>query len=376
MATFTEKEFKSILIVRKLIDSWFWEKYGINPYQGCQFGCIYCDSRSEKYYLPTDFENDIIIKKEIGPILEKRIAKARTLLPDVVGLGGTTDCYQPAETKYENTRQCLEILKKYQFPVHILTKSDLVLRDLNILEEISQNNWCTVSVTITTTNSELARFLEPRAPEPGRRLEIIRTIKEKTKQIQAGVLMIPLIPFLSDSPAATEDLVQQAKTAGADYVLFGSGLTMRDQQAIRFLSQLQLKYPELIGEYETLYHFRHQPKNYGGTYEPDEKYFWKQNQIFTALCAKYQMTYRIKRYLPPDFRRENYRIAERLLNKAYVLQITGKAWSNLFWAGQNIQNLREPIRELAHRDELRKIRNVDEKIALYIKEKLKEDPIL
>ena len=86
MITYTEKEFKSILNIRKFIDHWFWDKYGINPYNGCQFGCIYCDSRSAKYHLPEDFENNIIIKKDAELILDKRLKNARTLLPDVVGI--------------------------------------------------------------------------------------------------------------------------------------------------------------------------------------------------------------------------------------------------------------------------------------------------
>lgn len=131
MVTFIEKEFKSILNVRKFIDSWFWDKYSINPYNGCQFGCIYCDSRSEKYHLPTDFENMIIVKKNPGSMLDKCLTNARTLLPDVVSIVGTTDPYQRAEKKYENTRRCLEVLAKHRYSVLIGTKSNLSRRKVN-----------------------------------------------------------------------------------------------------------------------------------------------------------------------------------------------------------------------------------------------------
>jgi DNA repair photolyase len=174
-------------------------KYGINPYNGCQFGCIYCDSRSAKYHLPTDFDNTILVKKNIGPMLDKRLTNARTLLPDVAGTGGTTDPYQPAEKKYENTRQCLEVFARHRYPVLIGTKSNLVLRDLDLLEMIGENSWCTVGITITTTDPEKAKFLETSAPSPEARLNTIRSIKGKTKHVQVGVWLIPVVPFLTDS---------------------------------------------------------------------------------------------------------------------------------------------------------------------------------
>jgi DNA repair photolyase len=98
MTTYIEKNYKSILNVHKFIDNWFWTKYGINTYNGCEFGCIYCDSRSKKYYLPKDFHNTIIIKKNVRDMLDKRLARARTLLPDVVGISGANDPYQQEES--------------------------------------------------------------------------------------------------------------------------------------------------------------------------------------------------------------------------------------------------------------------------------------
>jgi DNA repair photolyase len=370
MIKFTEKEFKSIINKRKFIDSWFWDRYSINPYQGCQFGCVYCDSRSQKYYLPTDFENDIIIKKNADLMLDKRLTNARTLLPDVVGLSGTSDPYQPAEAKFKNTLKCLEILKKHKYPVHIITKSKLALRDLNLLEEIGKESWCCVSVTITTTNSEVAKFLEERVPTPKVRFEIIKTKKEKTKHIQAGVLFIPVVPYLCDDDKDLENMVKQTKESGADYILFGGGMTMRDIQAKWFLKHLKERYPEVIEKYEEVYKFKYNPDAYEGTYEPKRSYSIKICKKLFVLCDEYNLAYRIKRFIPKDFRMKNYIIAEKLLDKAYKLQMQGKAWSNMHWAGQNIQNLREPIEDIAKRGELQKIRNVNEEIEIIIKENL------
>jgi DNA repair photolyase len=370
MPEFIEKEFKSILNKKKFIDSWFWDRYTINPYNGCSFGCIYCDSRSTKYYMPEDFENKIIIKKDVGRMLHKRIANARTLLVDVVGMGGVTDCYQPAERVYRNTHQCLEALTGFQYPIHMATKSTLVLQDLDILEEIGKNSWCSISITITTLNKEIAKFLDNRSPAPAKRLETLRQIKEKSKHIQSGVLLIPLIPYLCDSDQDLETLVRAVKDSGADYLLFGGGMTLRDKQALWFLNHLKEKFVDLVPAYEQLYNFSYNPEQYDGSYSPSLEYLLPRHQKLFELCEKYRLPYRIRRYIPTDHRKTNYVIAEKLLNEAYEKQMLGKDWSDLFWTGQNIQNLNEPLEAIRQRNELSKIRNVQgnikEKIEGYL----------
>jgi DNA repair photolyase len=368
MVTYIEREFKAVLNVSKFIDSWFWVKYGVNPYNGCQFGCIYCDSRSAKYHLPTDFENTILVKKNIGSMLDKRLTNARTLLPDVTGTGGTTDPYQPAEKKYENTKQCLQVLAKHRYPVLVGTKSNLVLRDLDLLETIGKNNWCTVGITITTTDPEKAKFLEPSAPSPEVRFSTIGSIKEKTKHVQVGVWLIPVVPFLTDSESDLEGVVRASKEVGADFILFGGGMTMRDMQANWFLKHLQERHQTLLKNYQDLYKFRYNPDIYGGQYEPSRQYSTAITTKFLALVEKHRMPARMKRYIPKDFRRDNYIIAEKLLNESYRLQTHGEAWSSKFWAGQNIQNLKEPISNVMRKNELQKIRNVNEEIEASIRE--------
>jgi DNA repair photolyase len=366
VVTYTHKEFKSILIKRKFIDSWFWDRYGINGYNGCEHSCIYCDSRSAKYYLPEDFENDIIVKKNVREMLDKRITSARTLLSDIVAMSGASDPYHSAEAKFRNTLQCIEILEKHKFPVHIITKSKLVLRDLEILERIGKNNWCSVSVTITTENLETAKFFEPRVSTPSERFNIIKTIKNNTKHIQAGVFLIPVIPFLCDSDEALENMVRSCKESQCDYMLFGGAMTMRDNQALWYLKHLELKFPELIRKYEELYKFKYNPEQYNGTYGTDNNYNLLINRKLLDLCNKYELPFRIKRFIPEDFRRLNYLISEKLLNHAFFLQVTGQVWSDIHWAGMNIQNLKESVADIAGRNELRKIRNVNSRIEAYI----------
>ncbi len=194
MPSFTEKQFKTVLNTKKFIDSWFWDRHSVNPYNGCLFGCIYCDARSSHYQMPADFENDIVVKQHVGTMLDQRLSRARTLLPDVVGLGGVTDCYQAAETKFGNTRACLEVLAKHRYPVHLATKSALVLRDGALLDEIGRDSWCSVSFTVTTVDDKTARFLDNRSPPPAKRLETLRELKQSHPHIHAGVLAIPLVP--------------------------------------------------------------------------------------------------------------------------------------------------------------------------------------
>lgn len=370
VVTYQEKEFKSILNKHKFIDSWFWDRYTINLYNGCQFGCVYCDARSERYYLPVDFDTNIIIKKAPATLLDKRLTNAKTLLKDVVALSGTSDPYQPVEIKFKNTLSCLEVLKKHNYPVHIITKSKLVLRDLELIDEIGKICWACISITITTPNPEIAKFLERKTPTPQTRFEMIKTIKEKTKHIQAGILFIPLVPYLCDSDEVFEEMVKNAKTKGADYILFGGGMTMRDVQAIWFLGHLKERYPLLIEKYEQLYKFKYRLEDYDGTYEPTRSYIINIHKKLFALCEKYNIPYRIKRFIPNDFRKVNYLIAEKLLNEAYRLQMLGRAWSKLHWAGQNIQNLKESIVDIAKRGNLQKIRNVDDKIEILIRDEI------
>lgn len=343
---FREESFKSILNVRKTINPWFWDKYSVNPYNGCQFGCVYCDSRSSKYYLPADFDNDIVVKLNAAELLENRLKRARSLLPDVVAIGGTTDPYQPAESIYQISRECLAVLDRYNYPVHVCTKSRLLLWDIDLLESIGSKTWCSVSVTLTTIRPNLARFLEPRAPGPEQRLEIIRLIKEKTSHIQTGILLMPVVPFITDRSGDLEDLIKQAVQAGADYVLFASGMTMRDSQALWFLANLKRQYPQALPYYERLYEFVYDPDSYQGRYNPPSSYGSGIERLLQNLCDKYHIATRVKRYIPDDYRRENYRIAEKLFYMAGRAQSTGRPWSKMFRTAHDIQKLKSSIKEI------------------------------
>ena len=374
MPKFIEKQYKSIINKNKYIDHWFWTRYAINPYNGCQFGCIYCDARSEHYHMPEDFENEILVKQNVGQMLDQSITRARTFLPDVVGIGGVTDSYQPAEKKYENTRSILSVLAKHQYPVHLITKSTLILRDLPLLEEIARQTWCTVSVTITTTDAEKSRFLEKFAPSPAKRLEVLRQIKTKAPHVQTGALLMPLIPVLCDDEAQVEQLFTAVKATGADYLMFGGAMTLRNRQADWFLQHLREAEPTVYQQHVDLYQFTPDGEAYNGRYLPGGDYMRQQHERLFALSNKHQLPHRIRRFIPNDYRKTNYRIAERMLNVSFERQMFGQSWETLFWAAQNIQNLKEPIEAVAARGELEQIKNVKGPIKKRIEAILKEMP--
>ena len=367
MIKYVPKEFKTILNKYKFIDSWFWCRYSINPYNGCEFACTYCDSRSHKYHLQPEFDQLIYVKNNVGAMLDSRLRRARTLLPDVVAIGGTCDAYQPAEASHENTRQCLEVLLEYHYPVIMSTKSTLILRDLDVLSRIAEDSWCAIGVTITTLDRKLVEFLEPRAPSPEKRLNVVKEIKERCPEIQAGVNFIPIVPFLGDDEKNMGEVVLGTKMAGADFILFGGGMTLRDNQASWFLKRLSEGFPHLVERYEELYQGKYtSAEGYHGKYEPGKSYLKQIQRKMLELCGENGLNFRLKRYIPEDFRKQNYLMAQKLLDESYLSQMLGKPWTKTFWAGQNINNLGESIENIARRGELRKIRNVDPAIEAYI----------
>ncbi|MEL7001469.1 MAG: radical SAM protein [Bacteroidota bacterium] len=359
MVKFTSKSIKSILNVKKNIDGWFWDKYSLNPYNGCSFGCIYCDARSSHYHMPTDFENNILVKDNPHLHLDKRISRARTLLPDVVGIGGVTDAYQPAEKLYKNTRNSLEVLQKHRYPIHLATKSTLVKRDLDIIQSIAEDTWATVSVSISSSKKEISDFLDFRSPAPEKRFNLIESIKRHSDKIQVGVLYLPMVPYLNDSTEGMQDMIKRSIDSGADYLLFG-GLTMHDTQSKWFLNRVKEEFPDLIPKYQSLFHFKFDEIDIGykGLPSTPKDYLKATESKLQELCLKHRLPIRMKRFIPEDYRKWNYVVAEKLLNERYFCHLEGKNNQELFWAAFNIHNLKESIKTMSERGHLSTIRNV------------------
>lgn len=189
---------------------------GINPYRGCEHGCVYCYARPSHEYLGfsagLDFESRIMVKLDAAPILRRELSAA-SWKPETIALSGNTDCYQPAERRFRLTRACLEVLAEFRNPVGIITKNHMVTRDAGLLGGMAAWGGVAVFVTVTTLDSELAARLEPRASLPALRLEAIRELS--AAGIPAGVMVAPIIPGLTDEEIPA--ILAAAAGAGASY---------------------------------------------------------------------------------------------------------------------------------------------------------------
>jgi DNA repair photolyase len=215
--------------------------HSINPYRGCEHGCIYCYARPTHAWLGLspglDFESKLFFKPDAAERLEKELSKPGYRCTPIA-LGSNTDPYQPSERKLGVTRSILEVLRDARHPVRIVTKGALVERDIDLLVEMAEKNLCTVSVSVTTLDHQLARRMEPRATAPARRLRTIETLSRAG--IPVNVLVAPIIPVLTD--AETETILTRVREAGAcsaGYVLLRLPLEVRDL----FIDWLNTHYP-------------------------------------------------------------------------------------------------------------------------------------
>ncbi|MCP4420328.1 MAG: hypothetical protein GY805_27295, partial [Chloroflexi bacterium] len=197
-------------------------------------------------------------------------------------------------------------------------------------------------------------------------------IKKNAPHVQTGALLIPLVPVLCDGESEVEELFTAVKQSNADYLMFGGAMTLRNRQADWFLHHLQAGQPDVYQEYAHLYGFTPNAQTYDGGYGPTGDYLLAQHKRLFALSKKHQFPNRIKRFIPDDWRKNNYRIAERMLNVSFERQMLGNSWKTLFWAAQNIQNLKEPLEAVAARDELTSIKNVNGRIKARIEAILNE----
>ncbi len=213
----------------------------LNPYRGCEHGCIYCFARPTHSYLGLspglDFETKIIAKPNIHEVLAKEL-QSRNYQPQVINVGGATDCYQPCERELKLTRACIEVFAKTNHPFTLVTKSSLVERDLDLLVPLAQKNLVAIYVTITTLDAHLARILEPRAAAPHRRLRVIETLAKAG--VPVGVSVSPQIPFINDD---MEQVLEAAKHAGARSAFY-TVLRLPWEVAPLFKEWLALHYPD------------------------------------------------------------------------------------------------------------------------------------
>ena len=232
-------EAKSILSKLRSKDPFFGITYNMNLYRGCQHGCIYCDTRSECYQIHDI--SVISVKKNAlellpGELNSKRKNKA------TVGTGSMNDPYMPIEKELEMIRKALQLIATYKFPVHIITKSDLVERDMDILQDISKT-YAAVSFTITTASDTLSRQLEPFAPVTSKRFKAMEQLA--AKGIYTGITLMPVLPFINDTTDNIESIIKGAKDSGASYIIPMFGVTLRKGSRDYFYKALDTTFPDI-----------------------------------------------------------------------------------------------------------------------------------
>lgn len=224
----------------------------VNPYRGCEFGCKYCYARYTHEFMelePNAFEDRIYAKANVAAILKRELRKTRE--SEGIAIGTATDPYQPAERRFGLTRSILEVLSRERGrAISVTTKSDLVVRDLDLLSAIGERNTLNINMTITTLNTKLARMLEPRAPRPDLRLKAVHQLSKAG--ISVGVFPNPILPLITDREASLDALAKAAKDAGARY--FGGGVLFLMPSAQKvFFPFLADKFPHLLRRYEERY---------------------------------------------------------------------------------------------------------------------------
>ncbi len=269
------------LILRNKDTRWFGTDYTMNIYRGCCHGCVYCDSRSECYRVE-DFGR-VRAKEDALRLIRDELQ--RKVRPGVIGTGSMSDPYNPFEADLQLTRHALELFDAYQFGAAIATKSDLILRDIDILSSIRSHSPVLCKLTVTTTDPDLAARLEPGAPSPARRLEAVRQLS--AAGLFTGVLLMPVLPFLEDSVDNILAVTEAAAAAGARFVYPAFGMTLRDRQREYYLAALEHLFPgrDLPRRYL---------RQYGDGYQcvsPNARALWA---AFSRRCQELGLLYRME----------------------------------------------------------------------------------
>jgi DNA repair photolyase len=221
----------------------------INPYRGCEFACKYCYARYTHEFMEmrdgVDFERKIYVKQHAADMLRSELWRVKP--GQGIAIGTATDPYQPAERRYEVTRAILEEMTRHRgLEIGIVSKSTLLLRDVDVLKEVGRHNQLFVNVTITTLDTNLARILEPRAPRPDLRIDTVKRLNQAG--VDAGVICAPVLPEITDKPGDLENLVRATAQAGGKYI-YANPLFLKPCSAAIFLPFLQKEFPSLVEKY-------------------------------------------------------------------------------------------------------------------------------
>nr|WP_316618783.1 radical SAM protein [uncultured Ruminococcus sp.] len=246
---------------------------GMNLYRGCSHGCIYCDSRSKCYQMNHDFE-DIEVKENALELLEAALRRKRKRC--MIGTGAMTDPYIPLEKNLGYTRKALLLIEKYGFGVALQTKSDLVLRDLDILRRINEKTKAVVQMTLTTADEKLCRIIEPNVSTANERFEALKALRNAG--IPTVVWLCPVLPFINDTEENIRTILGMCVEAGVRGVLcFGMGLTLREGNREYFYKQLDIHFPCLKERYI---------RAYGNNYVVDSPRSTELMRLYHRICEE------------------------------------------------------------------------------------------
>ena len=268
------------ILIRSKSTAWFGTDHTVNLYRGCCHGCLYCDSRSDCYRNP-DFDR-VTAKADALRILRDELA--RKVRPAFIGMGAMSDPYNPFEEELLLTRHALELIDAYDCGVSVDTKSDLIVRDIDLYQSIQAHSPVICKLTVTTVDEDLAAKVEPRAPSPARRLAAVRSLAQAG--LFCGVLLMPVLPFLEDRHEQVLAVVDRSADAGAKFIYPGFGVTMRQGQREYFLRELDRAFP---GEHLS----RRYLARYGDRYRcpsPRARELW---EVFAARCRERGLLYQM-----------------------------------------------------------------------------------
>lgn len=271
---------KTILQRNKSSD-WFGNDYNMNLYRGCCHGCIYCDSRSECYRV----ENFDTVRAKENALKVLRDELRQKVRKGIIGTGAMSDPYNPFERKELLTRHSLELINAYEFGITVITKSPLIIRDIDVYKDISEHSPVLCKMTITTADDELCRLIEPNVAPASERFEALAKMSESG--LFTGITLMPVLPFIEDSEENIRAIVRTAHECGVRCVYPFFGVTLRTNQREYFLNELDRKFPDsgLRKRYESFY---------GNRYEcisPKVKRLWN---VFVSECERFGILYNMK----------------------------------------------------------------------------------
>ena len=247
---------------------------GMNVYRGCSHGCIYCDSRSKCYQFTHPFE-DIEVKRNAPELLEQALKSKRKKC--MIGTGAMSDPYMHCEEELQLTRRCLEIILKYGFGAAVQTKSDRILRDIDLLDEINRSAKCVVQMTLTTYDDDLCKILEPNVCNTRRRIEVLEQMRERG--IPTVVWLTPILPYLNDTEENVTAILNECARVGVKGVIdFGMGLTLREGDREYYYAALDRHFPGMKERYIA---------RYGNAYELPSPNAKKLKAVFRQICREH-----------------------------------------------------------------------------------------